>query len=290
MYLKCGRTLHVDSGTSRAGPSTSSTMMLRLAQRAARAHARGGVVHVGDVLADPVVELALEVGALLPRPDLLALQHLQVVRQAVHDEHVRELRAEAVVGLRRAALGLWPKYFGFCTELAEKKHALSESLRKVRPMKPSSESSYSRRSVSMHLGRDLRLDLAHRLVLVEREVLDRAAGLRADDVRAPAVLGEAVGDTRVANAKAALPQRYESCLPTTSSSKLNAFTGWCWRRRAGAAGSAASREADVARVFALAEACHLAYCGPSKRLLRSFRLGRFSQESRGRRTSGRPPR
>ena len=32
---------------------------------------------------------------------------------------------------------------------AEKKHALSESLRKVRPMKPSSESSNSRRSVSM---------------------------------------------------------------------------------------------------------------------------------------------
>src|SRR5690606_6883734 len=51
---------------------------LRGAQRLARAHAGSGVLHVDDVLLDPVVELALEVRALLPRPDLLALEHLQV--------------------------------------------------------------------------------------------------------------------------------------------------------------------------------------------------------------------
>jgi hypothetical protein len=59
MYLKCGRTC-MSTGTSRAALDLL-TMMERLAQRAARAHARGGVVHVGDVLADPVVELALEI-------------------------------------------------------------------------------------------------------------------------------------------------------------------------------------------------------------------------------------
>lgn len=39
-----------------------------------------------------------------------------------------------------------PKNFGFCTELAEKNAALSLPLRMVREMKPSSASSYSRRS------------------------------------------------------------------------------------------------------------------------------------------------
>ena len=39
-----------------------------------------------------------------------------------------------------------PKYFGFCTELAEKKAALSLPLRMVSEMKPCSASSYSRRS------------------------------------------------------------------------------------------------------------------------------------------------
>ncbi|MNE33966.1 hypothetical protein D3C80_1276660 [compost metagenome] len=38
------------------------------------------------------------------------------------------------------------KFFGFCTELAEKNAALSLSLRMVRAMKPSSASSNSLRS------------------------------------------------------------------------------------------------------------------------------------------------
>ena len=50
------------------------------------------------------------------------------------------------VGHYRLAL----KYAKRALELAEKKHAWFESLRKVRPMKPSSDSSYSRRSVSWH--------------------------------------------------------------------------------------------------------------------------------------------
>ena len=89
----------------------------------------------------------LEIAALLPGPDLLALHHLDVVGEAAHDEHVRELRAEAVVDLGGPALLRCPNVFGFCTLFAEKKQALSESLRNVSAMKPSSESSNSRRSL-----------------------------------------------------------------------------------------------------------------------------------------------
>src|SRR3546814_279622 len=71
-----------------------------LAQRAAAAHAGRRVVHIRDVLADPVVQLRFQVGALLPRPDVLALNHLDVMRQPAHDEDVGQLRAELVVQLR----------------------------------------------------------------------------------------------------------------------------------------------------------------------------------------------
>jgi hypothetical protein len=52
---------------------------LRLAERTAAADGRGHDVLIGDVLVDPVVELVLEIGALFPGADLLALKDLQVV-------------------------------------------------------------------------------------------------------------------------------------------------------------------------------------------------------------------
>src|SRR5690606_20886180 len=68
--------------------------------------ARRGVdgILVGDVLADPLVELVLEVVALLPGTDLLALQHLEVVSDAAHHEHVGKLSAQTVVELHVLAL------------------------------------------------------------------------------------------------------------------------------------------------------------------------------------------
>jgi hypothetical protein len=98
-------------------------------------------------LADPVVELAVEVGAALPGADLLALEDLEVVREAGDDEHVGQAGAEHVVGLG----GHGPRSvrwntLGFWTELAEKKAALLLSLRGMRAMKPCSANSYSLRS------------------------------------------------------------------------------------------------------------------------------------------------
>ena len=65
------------------------------------------VLLVGDVLTDPSVKFQLKVGTFLPRPQLLALQDFQVMRQPVDDHHVRQLSAELVV-----QLGL----FAFCTD------------------------------------------------------------------------------------------------------------------------------------------------------------------------------
>src|SRR3954470_11321001 len=58
---------------------------LRRPQRPRRAHRRGRILHVGDVLADPLVQLALQIRPLLPGTDLLALQDLYVMRKPRHD-------------------------------------------------------------------------------------------------------------------------------------------------------------------------------------------------------------
>ena len=72
--------------------------------------------------------------------------------------------------------GVSPKIFGFCAELAEKKPRCRVPLRI-----DEADEALLRQLVlatlgELHLGRDLGLQLAHRLVLVQRQVLDRAAG------------------------------------------------------------------------------------------------------------------
>ena len=67
--------------------------------------------------------------ALLPGADLLALKHLQVVREPADDEHVRELRAEAVVELGLAALRGLPEVLGLLAAVGREEAALSESFR-----------------------------------------------------------------------------------------------------------------------------------------------------------------
>src|SRR5450830_796490 len=71
-----------------------------LAQWPTAAHAHGRVVHVGDVLTDPAIELRLQVAALFPGADVFALDDLDVVSQATDHEDVGQLGAELVVQLR----------------------------------------------------------------------------------------------------------------------------------------------------------------------------------------------
>src|SRR5690606_23748806 len=75
-------------------------MDLSRAQRTAAPDFRPGSVHVGDVLAYPVIEFAFEVGPFFPGTDVFTLQHLDVVREPADDEDIGKLGAQLVVGFR----------------------------------------------------------------------------------------------------------------------------------------------------------------------------------------------
>src|SRR5438874_1828780 len=61
---------------------------LRQTERPATARLGARVVHLGYVLPDPVVELAIEIALLLPAADVLALNDLQIVSETADDEDV----------------------------------------------------------------------------------------------------------------------------------------------------------------------------------------------------------
>src|SRR5262249_48285749 len=48
----------------------------------------------------------------------------------------------------------------------------------------------------LNLRGDFRLDLAHRLIVMEWQVLEGAAGERPDDVGAPSIIGEGISHPR----------------------------------------------------------------------------------------------
>src|SRR3546814_18859977 len=68
----------------------------RLAQRPSAAHPGRRVVHVGHILAYPVVQLGFQVIAFFPGADVLALYYLDVVRQTADHEDIRQLRTQLV--------------------------------------------------------------------------------------------------------------------------------------------------------------------------------------------------
>ena len=82
------------------------------AQRPAPAHFGVGIVLVSNVLADPLVQLKLQIGALFPGADLLALQYLEVVGQTVDDKQVGQLGAEPVIQLGSFAFFAIAEEFG----------------------------------------------------------------------------------------------------------------------------------------------------------------------------------
>src|ERR1019366_1035790 len=128
-------------------------------------------------------------------PDLLALQHLDVVGDAADDEHVRELRPEAVVELRVLALRRLTEGLRLLAAVGREEACVVGVLAERQRDEALFRELELTALTDLHLGRALRLDLAHGFVLVQRQILDRATGLRTDDVRAPPELREAVGDT-----------------------------------------------------------------------------------------------
>jgi hypothetical protein len=141
-----------------------------------------------------LIQFALEIGALLPAADLLPLEHFDVVREASHDEHVRELRAEAEVGLRGLPIGALTEELRLLRRVGGEERRVVPVLLVREPDEALLRELVLASLGEADLGGDLRLQRSHRLVLVQRQVLHRAAGLRADDVRAPPELGEAVRD------------------------------------------------------------------------------------------------
>ena len=84
---------------------------------------------------------------------LIVLMALAAPLLAPHDPYAQDLSRRLIPPIWHAK-GTWTFPLGtaaalYAVRFAEKKHALSESFRNVSPMNPSSESSYSRRSVSM---------------------------------------------------------------------------------------------------------------------------------------------
>src|SRR5262249_42892276 len=142
---------------------------------------------VGDVLAHPVVELLLGVGAVAPFGEMAPVHHPEVVHHPRDDEHVRELRAQAEVQLRGAPLlalaevpgllrGGGREEAGLVPVLAEGE--ADEALLREIVLAPLREDD---------LGWGPRPGLSPDFVLDERRTLDRASAQPADDVGAPAI-------------------------------------------------------------------------------------------------------
>ncbi len=166
---------------------------IRLAQWPTAAHAHGGVVHVGDVLTDPAIELRLQVAALFPGANVFALDDLDVVSQATDHEDVGQLSAEFVVQLRFLAFFVIAKILGFLTRVGGEERGIVGVLAHGQGNKTLLGQLEFPSLGDQHIGGDFGLHLTHGFVVVNRQVTDRAAALRADDVGTPAILGEAVG-------------------------------------------------------------------------------------------------
>ncbi|MNN46988.1 hypothetical protein D3C81_1613910 [compost metagenome] len=116
------------------------------------------------------------------------------MRQAIDDEHVRELSTQHVVGLSDFTFRRLGKDFGFLHRVGGEESCVitilahgqrDEAFAGELKFAPVGYQDFSR-----YLG----LQLPQRLVEMDRQVTHGAAGLRTDDVRAPAILGKAISD------------------------------------------------------------------------------------------------
>ncbi len=148
---------------------------------------------VGDVLADPAIEFALQILPLFPGTELFPLQHLEVVGESVDDEQIGELSPESMVECGLLPLRTIGKQLGLLHRVGGEEGGVIALFAHGQ----SNESLLGEFILPAvgdeNLGWDLGLPLAQGFEQVDREVADRPATLWAYDVRAPAVLGEAVG-------------------------------------------------------------------------------------------------
>ncbi|MNL00937.1 hypothetical protein D3C87_1213890 [compost metagenome] len=179
---------------------------MRGTQGAAAAYIGGRVLLVGDVLLEPGVQLALQILSLLPAADLFALQHFDVVGKTVDDKQVRQLGAELVVGLGFLAFAGLGEVFRFLHRVRREERRVVAVFTHGQRDEPGFSQLELLAIGNQYFGRNLGLQLAEGLVQMHRQIIHRATGLRANDVRTPAVAGEAVGDPRSHQERGVAPQ------------------------------------------------------------------------------------
>src|SRR5205814_1745450 len=99
---------------------------------------------------------------------------------AADDEHVRELRTETVVELRVATLGRLAEVLRLLAAVGREEAGVVAVLAEGEGDEALFRELELATLADEDLGRDLGLDLAHGLVLVQRQVLDGAARHRTD--------------------------------------------------------------------------------------------------------------
>ena len=115
------------------------------------------------------------------------------MRQAVHDHHVRQLRTQLVVGFRFFAFLGVRELLGFLYRVGREERCVVTALTHGQGDEAFVSHFVFATVGDQHLGRNLGFQLAEGFERVNRKIFHRTTALRADDVRAPAVLREAFG-------------------------------------------------------------------------------------------------
>ncbi len=217
------------------------------------------------------------------------MHHREVLGEAAAHEEIRQLRAEAEVQLAVAG-------FLVASEVPWSLAAVGRQETGIVParLKRQRNQALLRQLVLAPLAQ-ARLDRRQRhggvrcLVAVPRQAVDRPSARPADDVRAPAVLGEAVGDARGQREGAAAPK-----VAIVVADDLFAVVERLHRPRVIAVRQAQQEpgegQADEARLVAVSEALPGVVRGARRCTLAGPVRSRARGSWRGRRTATPPPR
>ena len=246
----------------------------RLAQRVLRLDFLRCVVVDQHVVGDPVVQVGLHVVAGHEAADLVAHDHLQVVGEARCRQHVRQHRRQARVGV--GLVGVVEP--GLVGGLAAEEHRDVAVLLVAQGNEAEIVEFLLAAVGDRHLGRALQRQVAGAgAERVRRQALDRAAAFRAADRRAPAVLGEGLGDALRQDPGGVAPEVLGVVGAVDVLDIVHAFH----RSRLRAVGQAQEEvrqhQGHVARILALAEGAPLDQLQALEDLGQVARHGQFGE-------------
>ncbi len=224
---------------------------------------RCGVGHFRDQAVQPRIQLVLDDSLVLRRPNVFALQHLQVVRDARGQEDVRQARIDAAIrsGIR------------IVVELRTLRRVGREEHRKVLPLvmahrdEPEVGALKLQRLADGHLRRNLHLLALPYIIHMHGQVFYLPAGLRATDLHAPAVAHERFDHVRRKQEGGIAPQVLVVVRSLHVLSVIERFHGVGVRAIWQARHIPRKAEAHIARVLCVAERVPLD-------IIRRFHVGR----------------